>query len=164
MLIKFYEKRKKEKLRKLKIQTAKKILMGTAAGSLGGLVGGLLLSPKSGKETREDIGNVSKDISNNIKHKTEELKETIDYKVSAVKDTATDTKMRIKQKTEQIRENIDTKVSDVKDSASEAKIKISEYLNEKKISKAITDCEDLASIAVQANITESEIKENEIKE
>ena len=58
MLIKFYEKKKKEKQRRLKIQTAKKILIGTVAGSLSGLVGGLLFSPKSGKETREDIGNV----------------------------------------------------------------------------------------------------------
>ena len=157
MLIKFYEKKKKEKQRRLKIQTAKKILIGTVAGSLSGLVGGLLFSPKSGKETREDIGNVSKDISNNIKHKTEELKETIDNKVSTVKDNATDAKMKIKQKSEEIKENIDDKVTDVKDGVAEAKLKISEYLNEKKASRAISDSEDLASISVQANITESEI-------
>jgi uncharacterized phage protein (TIGR02220 family) len=87
ILTKWYEKRKKEKQRKLKIETAKKILIGTAAGSVSGLLGGILFSPKSGKETREDIANSSKEITNNIKEKTIELKETIDNKVSDWKGT-----------------------------------------------------------------------------
>jgi gas vesicle protein len=153
-----YEKRKKEKQRKLKIQTAKKVLVGTVAGSLSGLLGGLLFSPKSGKETREDIANTSKDITNNIKNKTVELKETMDIKVSEVKDSAADAKIKIKQKTAELKETIDNKVSEAKDSVTEAKVKISEYLNDKKASK--TDCEtvvvtidseDLSSILEQAD-------------
>jgi gas vesicle protein len=123
---KLYEKQKKEKQRKLKIQTAKKVFVGTVAGSLSGLLGGLLFSPKSGKETREDIASTSKDITNNIKSKTAELKETIDNKVSETKDNVAD-----------------------------AKMKISEYLNEKKTSKLtceVPDSEDLASILVQPDI------------
>jgi gas vesicle protein len=123
---KLYEKQKKEKQRKLKIQTAKKVFVGTVAGSLSGLLGGLLFSPKSGKETREDIASTSKDITNNIKSKTAELKETIDNKVSETKDNVAD-----------------------------AKMKISEYLNEKKTSKVtyeVPDSEDLASILVQPDI------------
>lgn len=130
ILSKLYEKKRKEKLRKLRIQTAKKVFVGTVAGSLSGLLGGLLFSPKSGKETREDIASTSKDITNNIKSKTAELKETIDNKVSETKNNVVD-----------------------------AKIKISEYLNDKKTSKttcesldATTNNEDLASILVQADI------------
>lgn len=110
ILSKMYEKRKKEKQRKLKMQTAKKVLLGTVAGSLSGLLGGLLFSPKSGKETREDIATTSKDITDNIKNKTAELKETIDTKVCDAKVTITD-----------------------------AKAKISEYLNDKKIAKTNCD-------------------------
>jgi gas vesicle protein len=130
MFSKLYEKKRKEKLRKLKIQTAKKVFVGTVAGSLSGLLGGLLFSPKSGKETREDIASTSKDITNNIKSKTVEIKETIDNKVSETKNNVAD-----------------------------AKMKISEYLNEKKTSKtccksqdAVTENEDLASIVVQTDI------------
>lgn len=134
ILSKLYEKKRKEKLRKLRIQTAKKVFVGTVAGSLSGLLGGLLFSPKSGKETREDIASTSKDITNNIKSKTAELKETIDNKVSETKNNVAD-----------------------------AKIKISEYLNDKKTSKttcesldATTNNEDLASILVQADIEKNQ--------
>ncbi|MCB2289560.1 YtxH domain-containing protein [Clostridium sp. CS001] len=130
ILSKLYEKKRKEKLRKLKIQTAKKIFVGTVAGSLSGLLGGLLFSPKSGKETREDIASTSKDITNNIKSKTAEIKGTID-----------------------------NKVSETKNNVSDAKTKISEYLNDKKASKTICESsdttinnEDLASILVEAEI------------
>ena len=99
----WYKKRKKEIQRQSKIKTAKKVIFSTAAGSLGGLIGGLLFSPKSGKETRQDIVNSSKDITNNIKEKTVELKG-----------------------------NINNTVSNAKDNLTDAKVKISEYLNEKK--------------------------------
>ena len=104
----WYKKQKKEKERKLRIKTAKKILIGTAAGSLSGLLGGLLFSPKSGKETREGIANSSK-----------ELKGTIDNKVSDAKDSVTDAKVKIKQKSAELKESINSKVSDAKDSVTE---------------------------------------------
>ena len=167
ILTKWYEKRKKEKQRKLKIQTAKKILMGTAAGSVSGLLGGILFSPKSGKETREDIANSSKEITNNIKEKTIELKETIDNKVSDAKDNVTDAKTKIKQKSTELKEAISNKVSDAKDNVIDAKIKVSQYLNEKKTSKvisetvdavAVTANEELDTILGQADKVEKEIK------
>ncbi|HEY8891578.1 MAG TPA: YtxH domain-containing protein [Clostridium sp.] len=131
ILTNWFKKRKKEIQRKSKIQTAKKIIFGTAAGSLGGLLGGLLFSPKSGKETRKDIVDSSKDITNNIIEKTSTLKESIDNKVANAKDGITD-----------------------------AKSKISEYLNEKKPSKianAAND-EDLSPIVEQAEIIEKKDK------
>ncbi len=152
----WYKKQKKEKQRKLRIKTAKKILIGTAAGSLSGLLGGLLFSPKSGKETRADIASSSK-----------ELKGTIDNKVSDAKGSVTDAKVKIKQKSAELKESINSKVSDAKDSVADAKVKVSEYLNEKKTSKvisetkddmAITDNEELDTIVGQPVIVEKETK------
>ena len=167
ILTKWYEKRKKEKQRKLKIQTAKKILIGTAAGSVSGILGGLLFSPKSGKETREDIANTSKELTNNIKEKTIELKETINDKVSDAKDNVIDAKVKIKQKSIDLKEAINNKVSDAKDNVIDAKSKVSQYLNEKKTSKnisetvdaiAVTATEELDTILGQADVVEKEIK------
>ena len=113
----WFKKRKKELQRQSKIKTAKKVIFSTAAGSLGGLIGGLLFSPKSGKENRKDIVDSSKDIKNNIKGKTVELKG-----------------------------NINSKVNSAKDSVADAKVKISEYLNEKKSSKGTLDAEEIVEI------------------
>ncbi|MBU3111879.1 YtxH domain-containing protein [Clostridium lacusfryxellense] len=109
----WFEKRKKELQRQSKIKTAKKVIFSTAVGSLGGLVGGLLFSPKSGKENRKDIVDSSKDITNNIKEKTVELKE-----------------------------NINNTVNNAKDNLTDAKVKISEYLNEKKPLKVFKSLEN----------------------
>jgi len=114
---KWFEKRKKAIEKKSKIKTVKKVLVGTVAGSFSGILGGLLFSPKSGKENREDIVNTSKEIKNNIKEKTTEIKETID-----------------------------NKVADAKESVTDAKVKIYEYLNEKKPSKIIIEVKDNLSL------------------
>jgi gas vesicle protein len=143
MFLKLYEKKKKEKQRKLKIKNAKKILVGAAAGSISGLLGGLLFSPKSGKENREQIVTSSKEVTDNIKQKTTEMKETVDNKVIDVKDSAKDAKIKIKQKTADLKETIENKASDVKDSATDAKVKIGEYLNEKKTSKVVFEIKDI---------------------
>lgn len=102
-----------EEQKKLKIKTVKKIFIGTAVGSLSGLIGGLLLSPKSGKETRDDIVNSTKEFTYNIKQRTKELTKTID-----------------------------NKVTDAKDNVSDAKIKIYQYINEKNTSKVICETKD----------------------
>ncbi|MBZ9636440.1 YtxH domain-containing protein [Clostridium sp. FP1] len=160
ILTKWYEKKKKEKQRKLKIQTAKKILIGTAAGSVSGLLGGLLFSPKSGKENREDIANSSKEITNNIKEKTIELKGTIN-------DNVTDAKVKIKQKSTELKDAINNKVCDAKDNVTDAKVKVSQYLNEKKTANAVfetvdnlasPDNEDLNSILGQTDVVENDTK------
>lgn len=167
ILTDYFKKRKKEKQRVLRIKTAKKVLVGTAAGSLSGLLGGLLFSPKSGKENRQAIANTSKDITNNVKEKSIELKESIDNKVTDVKDNVIDAKVKIKQKSAQLKETIDNKVSDAKENVTDAKVKISEYLNEKRGSKVVsetddvvasTDTEDVIDIVVQADLTEKKAK------
>ncbi len=145
ILTKWYETRKKEKQRKLKIQTAKKILIGTAAGSVSGILGGILFSPKAGKETREDIANSSKEITNNLKEKTTELKETINDNVS-------DAKAKIKQKNSELKNAINNKVSDAKDNVIDAKVKVSQYLNDKKAPKAIAEIVEDAVITATEDL------------
>ena len=131
----WFKKRKKELQRKSKIKTAKRVIFSTAAGSLGGLVGGLLLSPKSGKENRKDIVNSSKDIKNNIKGKTIEFKGNINSKVNSAKDSVTD-----------------------------AKLKISEYLNERKPSKDTLEKEEIVEIKDSAtDVASDEIVEKKSK-
>ncbi|MBU3189832.1 YtxH domain-containing protein [Clostridium bowmanii] len=153
------EKRKKEKQRKLRIDTAKKLLIGTAAGSVSGLLGGLLFSPKSGKENREDIANTSKELTNNIKEKTIEIKQTVDNKVSDAKDNVSDAKVKIKQKSIELKDAMSNKVSEAKNNVTDAKVKVSQYLNEKKTSKvasaindAVTDNDDSEAIVGQVEV------------
>jgi gas vesicle protein len=135
----YFEKRKKEKQRILKIKTAKKILVGTVAGSLSGVIGGLLFSPKSGKDNRKDVSNTTKDLKNNVKEKTIEFKGVIDNKLSDTKENVIDAKSKIKQKSTKLKEAIDNKVTDTKENVTDAKVKISDYLNEKRGSKVIDD-------------------------
>lgn len=139
MFSNWFKARKKEIQRKEKIRTAKKVIFGAAAGSLSGIIGGLLFSPKSGKETRKDIANSSKELKNNIKEKSIVLKGTID-----------------------------NKVSDAKDGIVDAKAKISEYLNEKKattqdkVSDVITETkdtiEDISEIIEKADVSDKKNK------
>ncbi len=65
------EQKKKERIRKERLNTAKKLAVGTVAG----VVGGLMLAPKSGKETRENIKVKAKEVNENLKVKTVEVKE-----------------------------------------------------------------------------------------
>ena len=44
---------------------------------MAGALGGLLLAPKSGKETREDIAKAAKEISDSMKTKTEDTKDRV---------------------------------------------------------------------------------------
>ncbi|MGH4138927.1 YtxH domain-containing protein [Clostridium sp.] len=133
------EKRKKEKQRKLRIDTAKKLLIGTAAGSVSGLLGGLLFSPKSGKENRQDIANTSKELTNNIKEKTIEIKQNVDNTVSDAKDNVSDAKVKIKQKSTALKQAMSSKVADTKNNVSDAKVKVTQYLNDKKASKVVPE-------------------------
>ena len=139
MFSSWFVNRKKEIQRKSKIKTVKKVIFGAVAGSLSGLIGGLLFSPKSGKETRKDIVNSSKEIKNNIKEQSIVLKS-----------------------------NLDSKVSDAKGGIVDAKAKISDYLNEKKAtsqhkaSDIITEtkdaAEDISEILGQADTSDKKNK------
>lgn len=108
-LLKKLENIKKERLRKERINLAKKIAAGTAAGIVAGSAGGILLAPKSGKETREDIANTA----NTVAVKTSEIKDTALNKVAA-------TKSKIAEAKEKISKYLaDKKASEVENKSSE---------------------------------------------
>jgi gas vesicle protein len=57
-------------------KNAKYILAGIV-GALAGAVGGLLLAPKSGKETRQEIVNLANKITESLKSRADETKERV---------------------------------------------------------------------------------------
>lgn len=63
-----------------------KFILGAALGAIGGAIAGVLMAPKSGKETRKDI----KDGANKVakKAKTEVAKEAKTVKAAAAKKAA----------------------------------------------------------------------------
>ena len=63
MINKFIEEKKRKAEREKKIETAKNVAVGTAIGTAIGAAAGLLFAPKSGKETREDISQKSKEVA-----------------------------------------------------------------------------------------------------
>ncbi|WP_373599956.1 YtxH domain-containing protein [Paraclostridium bifermentans] len=93
---KIEQKRKAKKIaernKKMKIASA-----GIAAGVTAGALGGILLAPKSGKETREDIKGKSKEVANTINEKTKEAKSNLDEKLALGKDNFLESKKKIRE-------------------------------------------------------------------
>jgi len=67
-----------------------KFLLAGLLGTIFGAVGGLLLAPKSGKETRADILRLAQDISKKIKTETSETKARVKEIFGKVTDEATE--------------------------------------------------------------------------
>ena len=89
------EKRMKEKRRKQRAKIVMKVTVGAIAGIATGVVGGMLMAPKSGKHTREDIAKTAKDLGENAISKAVEIKETLDNKVIKTKNNVTMAKEKI---------------------------------------------------------------------
>lgn len=80
---------KKEKIRKQKKERNKKIIGITAAlvtTGVSGVVGGLLMAPKSGKELKEDVVKKITENNENIKKDIEEKKEKLSNSVNETRD------------------------------------------------------------------------------
>lgn len=84
-LSKLIAEKKKKQARKAKMNTAKNLTIGALVGVAAGAVTGVLLAPKSGKETREDLKNKSAEINNNIKTKASEIKSSTVSNISEAK-------------------------------------------------------------------------------
>ena len=72
----------KEKRERSKVKAAQKIAVGVSIAATVGIATGILLAPKAGKETREDI---KKKVGDTV----ETIKDTVHKKVDAVKETTT---------------------------------------------------------------------------
>ena len=79
----------KDKKKKQKVQNAKKLAAGIGIAATVGVAAGVLLAPKSGKETRKDIVDKAEDV-------VETTKEIAHKKVELVKDSATHAAQEIK--------------------------------------------------------------------
>ena len=92
-LIDLLNERKRKAERQEKVDTAKKIALGTAIGA----ITGILFAPKSGKETREDIVKKTKDT-------TETVTKSVKDSVESIKDTKDKIQEEIKEKVKEFKE------------------------------------------------------------
>lgn len=80
---------KKEKIKKQKKERNKKIIGITAAlvtTGVSGVIGGLLMAPKSGKELKEDVVKKITENNENFKKDIEEKKEKLSNSVNETRD------------------------------------------------------------------------------
>lgn len=103
-------------------QNSSKFFLAGIIGAMAGAIGGLLLAPKSGKETRQDIVNMTAKISENIKTEVDETK----MRVKDVYGKATDETM---QRYNEIKDSVVTKVAAIKTAGEE--------INKEKYSKIV---------------------------
>lgn len=103
MRIKDYlEKRKAEKKKAARKKAAKNATISVGVGAAVGLTAGVLLAPKAGKETREDIANNAKKaadvVSENTKKAVDKVSETSKKAVGTVRETINDAKAKIAER------------------------------------------------------------------
>ena len=123
-----------KKKKKQKAKMVKTAALTAALGVTAGATAGVLFAPKSGKETREDIANISSETKDKLVEKTKATKATISKKVS-----------------------------EGKKDVSTAKEKISEYLASKKGQKQEA-CDVVEELALADTEVDEEITEEELTE
>lgn len=96
-LSKKIEDKRKAKQRAEKIKQAKVATAGVVLGAVTGAVSGVLLAPKSGKETREDIKDASQQIVEKINIKTVDVKDKMSDKLEDRKGNFIESKKKIRK-------------------------------------------------------------------
>ncbi|MCC0686234.1 YtxH domain-containing protein [Clostridioides sp. ZZV14-6345] len=96
-LSKKIEDKRKAKQRAEKVKKAKIATAGVVLGAVTGAVSGVLLAPKSGKETREDIKGASQQIAEKINMKTVDVKGKVSEKLKDRKGNFIESKKKIKK-------------------------------------------------------------------
>lgn len=82
----YFENVRKERERAEKRDSAVKIAYGLTIGAALGAIGGLLLAPKSGKETREELATKAKETADSTKETLAEKKEALAEKKGELKE------------------------------------------------------------------------------
>lgn len=89
--------------------TKGKVLLGTVVGAIAGFVTGVLVAPKSGKETRQDIKNTAT-----------KTKDTVVEEAGKAKDFAEKTAGDVKNKAEAVIDDVTDKAVELKGRAEQA--------------------------------------------
>lgn len=92
------EKGKKDRQRKARNKTLKDTAIGAAIGVSVGAAAGVLLAPKSGKETREDIAKGARELP----EKAQELVEKTKVKVAEAKEKVNERRLNNKNAADEI--------------------------------------------------------------
>ena len=99
----------------------KSTVAALVSGVCVGAAAGVLLAPKSGKETREDLKNLLNDLSVKIKEiNSEDIKKYVDKNIKKIKDELDDLNLEkvgavAKKKAKQIQKSVDNLVKYVKE-------------------------------------------------
>ena len=127
----------KLKLNRIIEEKRKNVVVGTAIGTALGAAAGLLFAPKSGKETRGDITNISKDVAENIKvhvndqiENTKEWSEKVMTEVKENWDELKEKKDEIDESAEIIKEEINEGIANVGEILKESNEDILDELND----------------------------------
>lgn len=107
MVKKYLEEKRKRARREENLKTAKNVAVGTAIGTFIGAITGILFAPKSGKETREDIANKTKEVAGNIKEAVNEQMEVAKKIKGKVKDEIKQVYTDIKEKKKLLPEDLE---------------------------------------------------------
>lgn len=102
------EEKRRQMEKAKKMETAKNLAVGTAIGTALGAAAGILLAPKAGKETREDISKKSKEVADTVLL-------TVDEKFEATKEWTEKVKNDVKSNLEEMKDKKKNKVNDVMD-------------------------------------------------
>ena len=106
-LLKIIEQKKKEKELAQKKKNAKNLAISAAIGVATGAVSGILLAPKSGKETRDDIKRTSLDINHTVKEKVSTAKSNLKEKSTEAHSKIKDYLKGLNSIDEDIEESVD---------------------------------------------------------
>lgn len=112
------KRRAKEKAKR--VETARNVGAGIVIGTVTGALGGVLLAPKRGKETRGDIKEVSKKATECVIEKANGARAIIGEKIVLSQETLVDSKTKLKEyietkKEKNKKENTVVEVLDVKE-------------------------------------------------
>lgn len=138
MLREIYEARRRRKIRE---EVGKVVISGTFAAVIGAAAG-ILLAPKSGKETREDIIAGSKEVAMKAKASAQDFADELYLKGLEAKHTAKRTVEKLSAKTEEIVDGTKQKSQEISEKVKNKAEEVAEEVEEKS-EDIIDEAEDL---------------------
>ncbi|MCR8743957.1 YtxH domain-containing protein [Romboutsia lituseburensis] len=91
------EAKRKAKEKALKKEKAKTVAVGATVEVLTGTIGGILLAPKSGKETRDDLKAASSQLTEKVNERTIKAKSNVNKTLLENKEKLSESKRKVKE-------------------------------------------------------------------